>query len=209
MPLFYQQHINHHTQLAIWKIEEGEDFFLQKVAPQRGISNLHKRLQHLAARYLLCFLYDDFAINSVDVTATGKPFLPDNKYRFSISHSKNYAAVIVSKEKNVAIDIEMLDNKVEKILHKFLSEGENQKMLKTIDNKAFHNLPTLLWSTKETMFKFYAKGNVDFKTMLKVDIDSLNEQSVKALIDIDKIKISLNIFYKILSEVCITYAVES
>jgi predicted solute-binding protein len=59
------------------------------------------------------------------------------------------------------------------------------------------------------MFKFYAEGNVDFKTMLRIDIDSLNEQSLNALIDIDKTKISLNILYKILNEICITYAIES
>lgn len=209
MPLFYQQHINQYTQIAIWKIEEDENFFLQKVVPQRAIKNLHKRLQHLAARYLLCFLYDDFAMNRVEVTTTGKPFLPDYEYHFSISHSKNYAAVIVSKTENVAIDIEILDNKVENILHKFLSESEKQKMIETITNKGFKHLQTLLWSSKETMFKFYAKGNVDFKTMLRIDIDSLNDTSINALIDIDKTKISLNIYYKILNEICITYAVES
>lgn len=209
MPLFYQQHINQYTQIAIWKIEEDENFFLQKVAPQREIKNLHKRLQHLAARYLLQYLYSDFPIDRVEVATNGKPYLPDCEYHFSISHSKKYAAVIVSTIKNVAIDIEMLDNKVENILHKFLSESEKQKMIETITNRGFEHLLTLLWSSKETMFKFYAKGNVDFKTMLRIDIDSLNEASINALIDIDKTKISLNIYYKILNEICITYAVES
>lgn len=209
VPLFYQQHINQDTQIAIWKIEEDEHFFLQKVQLQREISNLQKRLQHLAARYLLCYLYDDFSLNRVVVSENGKPFLPNAEYHFSISHSKNFAAVIISKTKNVALDIEMLDNKVERIINKFLNETEKQQMLQTIKNKGFEYLPTLLWSAKETMFKFYAEGNVDFKTMLRIDIDSLNEQSLNALIDIDKTKISLNILYKILNEICITYAIES
>jgi hypothetical protein len=46
MPLFFQQQVNAHTGLAIWKIEEDEGFF--DVPLQRTITHPHKRLQHLA-----------------------------------------------------------------------------------------------------------------------------------------------------------------
>ncbi|KAF0242305.1 MAG: hypothetical protein FD183_415 [Chitinophagaceae bacterium] len=32
MPLYYQQNINDTTKLAVWKIEENDDFFLEKVS---------------------------------------------------------------------------------------------------------------------------------------------------------------------------------
>jgi hypothetical protein len=57
MPLFYQQHINQSTRLAIWKIEESESFFAETVPLKRDITHPHKRLQHLAGRYLLRFLF--------------------------------------------------------------------------------------------------------------------------------------------------------
>ena len=52
MPIFFQHQINDDTKLAVWEIKEDEDFFLQHVPLQREITHPHKRLQHLAGRYL-------------------------------------------------------------------------------------------------------------------------------------------------------------
>jgi len=60
VPLFYQHTINATTKLGIWQIEEEESFFLAKVPLQRNITHPHKRLQHLAGRYLLQYLFPDF-----------------------------------------------------------------------------------------------------------------------------------------------------
>jgi hypothetical protein len=57
MPLVYQQNINESTKLGVWHITEPEDFYLKQVPLQREISHPNKRLQHLAARYLLKELY--------------------------------------------------------------------------------------------------------------------------------------------------------
>ena len=53
MPIFFQQDIEDNTRLGIWKIEEEEKFFLQSVPLQNEITHPHKRLQHLAGRFLL------------------------------------------------------------------------------------------------------------------------------------------------------------
>jgi hypothetical protein len=60
MPLFYQHNINDIAKLAVWHISEPEDFFLEKVQLQKTINHPHKRLQHLAGRYLLQLLHPDF-----------------------------------------------------------------------------------------------------------------------------------------------------
>ena len=60
MPLFYQQDINETTRLGVWQITEDESFFLEKVPLSREITHPHKRLQHLAGRYLLQSLFPDF-----------------------------------------------------------------------------------------------------------------------------------------------------
>lgn len=205
MPLFYQQHINQYTQIAIWEIQEDESFFLESVAPIKQIANLQKRLQHLAARFLLKYLYKDFPVDGVELTENGKPYLQGDEYFFSISHSKNYAAVIVSEIKNVALDIEMLDNKVDRIIAKFLNESEQEKMVETMANKEFQYLPTLLWGAKEAMFKYYGKGNVDFKTMLLTDIATLSENKIEVVLHMPEIKMPLTVYYKIVNGICISY----
>lgn len=121
-----------------------------------------KKLQHLAGRYLLKYLFSDFPVSLIQIADTRKPFLEDEAYHFSISHCGDYAAAIVSKEKRVGIDIEIITSKVERIKHKFLSEEEmvvaNKTWLRTYDE-----LLTLLWSCKEAVFKWYGLGEVDFK----------------------------------------------
>ena len=96
MPLFYQHNINQDTKLGIWRIEEPESFFLEKVPLKRNVSHPYKRLQHLAGRYLLPILFEDFPLEEIRVADTRQPFLASEKYHFSISHCGEYAAAIVS-----------------------------------------------------------------------------------------------------------------
>lgn len=166
MPLFYQQTINETTKLAIWKIEEPEAFFLAKVPLKREIAHPHKRLQHLAGRYLLPLLFPDFPYEEIEIADTRKPFLPDEKYHFSISHCSNYAAAIVSSDKRVGVDAELITRRVEKIKHKFLHPSEVRFVNSQSTNQHI-NLLTLIWSAKEAMYKWYGLGEVDFSEMLR------------------------------------------
>ena len=101
MPIFFQQDIDESTRLAIWEIGEEESFFLSQVPLQREITHPHKRLQHLAGRYLLKYLFPDFPVELILIADTRKPYLEDEAYHFSISHCDNYAAVVASKESRV------------------------------------------------------------------------------------------------------------
>jgi phosphopantetheinyl transferase len=128
LPLFYQHNINEEEKLGIWKIEEDEQFFLSAVPLQRDISHKHKRLQHLAGRYLLQYLFPDFPYSLIKIADTRKPFLNNESYHFSISHCDNYAAALVSKNNRVGVDIELVVPAIEKIQHKFLSDEELTKI---------------------------------------------------------------------------------
>lgn len=180
MPLFYQQNINATTRLAIWKIEETEDFFIGTVPLQREITHPHKRLQHLAARYLLRFLFPAFPYDEIMIASTRKPFLPDEQFHFSISHCGDYAAAIVSSTDRVGIDIEIPSIKVSKIAHKFLSEQEISSFrvqassikhqVSSIKGQASSiQQLTLLWSAKEAIFKWWGRGEVDFREMMHLE----------------------------------------
>ncbi len=170
MPLFYQHNINEFTRLAIWKIEEDEDFFLARVPQKRQVTHPHKRLQHLAGRYLLPYLFSDFPLAEIMIADTRKPFLENERYHFSISHCGDYAAAIASADKRVGIDIELITEKIARVKEKFLHEREMQ-LVKGWDLSSYSELELLsmLWSVKESVFKWYGLGKIDFKEHIRLE----------------------------------------
>ena len=176
MPLVYQQNINAVTKMGVWHITETEDFFLQQVPLQKEITHWHKRLQHLAGRYLLKELYPDFPLELIKIADTRKPFLEDEAYHFSISHCGDYAAVVVSKAYRVGVDVELVTDKVEKIIHKFLSMQEK----KLLHPDAVNKTATLLWSVKESVYKWKGSGGVDF--IKHINIKSIEEKQDEGVV---------------------------
>ncbi len=170
MALFYQHNINESTRLGIWHIEEDEAFFLQKVPLQRYISHPKKRLQHLAARWLLQYLFVDFPYEEILIADTRKPYLPSEKYHFSVSHCGNYAAAIVSNKQRVGLDIELASPKIAAIAHKFLHENDIRYMQASkLDRYSDEQLLAFMWSAKESLFKWYSLGGIDFKEHLQLN----------------------------------------
>lgn len=194
MSLFYQHTINEATRLGIWEIKESEAFFLQKVPLQREVSHPHKRLQHLAGRYLLQDLFPGFPYELIAIADTRKPYLTNEAYHFSIAHCGDFAAALVSTSNRVGIDIELVRPLIEKVKNKFISEDEMQLItrerhtpmgqgqalpLLTLNpeprtpNSALptpdSRLLTLIWSAKEALFKWFGEGSVDFRQHMQVE----------------------------------------
>lgn len=177
MPLFYKHIVNPTTKLGIWHITEDEDFFKKKVFIRDNITHPHKRLQHLAGRYLLPTLFGDFPFGEILIADTKKPYLPEEQYHFSISHCGNFAAAIVSSSLRVGVDIEKITGKVQRIAHKFVHEDEWKYLLNDATKKlspashrycAEKRLLTMLWSAKESLFKWYGLGKVDFRENMQL-----------------------------------------
>jgi phosphopantetheinyl transferase len=214
MPIFFQQDVDADTRLAVWKIEEEEDFFRASVSLHRAITHPHKRLQHLAGRYLLKFLFPDFPLEMIQLADTRKPFLEDEQFHFSISHSGNYAAAIVSKMKRVGIDIETISHKAGLISHKFLSPRD-QKILSgnpvitgdyaLVDSRN-NELQTLLWSCKESVFKWEGNGGMDFREHMQLVSMTESEGHIETVILLKKQEeIFLNIFSYLFNEICLSH----
>ena len=214
MALFYQHNINESTKLGIWKIEEPEEFFLAEVPLNRAITHPHKRLQHLAGRYLLKYLFPDFPYTEIVIADTRKPYLPYEQYHFSISHCGNYAAAIVSNKQRVGIDIELPSPKIRKISHKFLNIEEREKFNITPTayntNDKLHlindKLLTVLWSTKEAVFKWWGWGSVDFSDHILLQAFDIKEEGI---IDVNFIRMQrsfdLKLFYKVFESICMVW----
>ncbi|MCG2616829.1 4'-phosphopantetheinyl transferase superfamily protein [Terrimonas sp. NA20] len=201
MPIFFQHSIDETTRLGIWKIEENETFFKGNVPLHRDVTHPHKRVQHLAGRFLLQFLFADFPYHLVQVADTRKPYLPGEEYHFSISHCGDYAAAIVSKNKRVGVDIEIPVEKIERIRDKFLSP-EEQKLLVTGDL----NQLTALWSAKEAVFKWYGVGKVDFKGHIRLNGQDTVQEYINCFFTPRQKE--LRIHYKMLDQIVLAWVAD-
>lgn len=208
MPIFFQHQVSDTTRIGIWKIEETEEFFKRNVPQHREVTHPHKRLQHLAGRFLLQFLYPDFPYELIQIADTRKPFLPDEQYHFSISHCGDYAAAIVSKDKRVGVDIEIPVEKIGGIMYKFLSAKEHELFnfipgVGEISATNTFQTPTLFWSAKEAVFKWYANGSVDFRRQIQL----LKQNEATETIDcfFSKNQTELSIKYRLFDQLVLAW----
>jgi len=207
MPLFYQHNINHTSKLAVWKITETEDFFLEKTVIKKEVMHPHKRLQHLAGRYLLQILEPEFPFDLIEIAESRKPFLRNDKYYFSISHCGDFAAAIVSENKPVGIDVELVTPKIEKVKTRFLREDELALVPENKELPIFnHKLLTLFWSAKETIYKWHGKSRLSFKNNMSLnELIFENDEGYIIAQYIKEEKIDLKIQFKFFENLCLAW----
>jgi phosphopantetheinyl transferase (holo-ACP synthase) len=121
----------------------------------------------------------------------GKPFINKNNVHISVSHSHHLLALIVS-DKNVAIDIELINDKIQRVKSKFLNHHE---LIETENS----DLLTLLtyWCAKETMFKYVGVKGKSLKEdfLLSYFCFSKDGGLLKGIIDVNNFKKELNMRY--------------
>jgi 4'-phosphopantetheinyl transferase len=166
MALLFEQKLPFETEIAIWKIEEEPDFFSSNIdfseydmMEYESIKHPFKKMQWLASRFLLKKMSNENRLLLLYKNENGKPFFDNSNYHFSITHSHSYVAVILSKERNVSIDLEKITEKVLKVKHKFLHP---------LDFEQSENLENLtqIWSAKETLYKYFDSKLLHFKEHL-------------------------------------------
>lgn len=86
--------------------------------------------------------------------ASGQPLL--RGYHVGVTHTKGYAALMLSKSCDVACDIEHFSDRVERIKSKFLRKDEKADDL---DSLLVH------WCGKETVYKLFSEDNLQFSQM--------------------------------------------
>ncbi|MFA6944542.1 MAG: 4'-phosphopantetheinyl transferase superfamily protein [Pedobacter sp.] len=171
MALAYHREIDNNTSFAIWKIEEtAEELLAQLQLKEHELSYLDtlnngKRNMHwLSTRVLLRRMLDTENYIDCKVDSSGKPYLSNFPHHISLSHSYDYAAVMISKNKAVGIDIEMVKDKIERIAHKFLSKEE----LEFIRDQDRIDQLYVAWCAKEAIYKLHGKKNISFLEHIKL-----------------------------------------
>lgn len=172
MALVYLKEINQHTRFAIWKIEESADELLSKLQLSRSerafLERLNKgkrTLNWLGTRVLLRSMLDTPGYIDCPSDENGKPYLVNFPHKISLSHSFDYATVMLSTTHEVGIDMELVKPKIELIANKFMQEGELKQLT---DNQYIEQL-YVCWCAKEAVYKLQGKKGVSFKDNIWVD----------------------------------------
>ena len=160
--------------LGLWQMDESPEQLFDlypHLLPYRSslddkYKNDGRKLEFLAIRALM---YEMLRVKGLlshagDFThnGQGKPLF--RGYHVSISHTKGYAALILSKKSEVAVDIEYMSDRVERIASKFLRKDERADSL---DAKLVH------WCAKETVFKLFSEENLLFEDMRVKPFDTM------------------------------------
>lgn len=146
-----------------------------------AIRNESRKRQHLAGRALLRQMIFPL-YEQISVDPFGKPFLGSGSRMISLSHTAEYAAAAVSETLPVGIDIERIQDRLERVKERFLQESETGML----PAGNLHERLALLWTAKEAVYKLYGKPDIDLRNNIHVGtIDYLcgNVISGKASLD--------------------------
>ncbi len=144
--------LNANSKIGIWELNESISD-LEKISPNPNnlnIKNKKRKKEYLTTGLLLKKLteakleYNDF----------GAPILT-NDMHISISHTVEYLFIAISSNP-IAIDAEICSNKALRLTEKFINTNRHCKITK--------NHATIIWCSKECIFKLYQKRKIDFKS---------------------------------------------
>ena len=126
------------------------------------IVSIKRKLEYLGIRAALKTLLGKEI--HIEYDNEGKPYLADNSYQISVSHSNKWIAVMTHPTRMVGIDIECPTDKILKIYNRFLSIEEQKELS---DGKDIRQL-LLAWSAKEALYKIIGKEAIDFANQLRI-----------------------------------------
>ena len=194
---------------GVWEIEENESWFLDNLdLYQSEILELEqikgkRRLEWLAARYLVHELSDQRIREECLKDAFGKPYLKRESAFISMSHSHNRVAVILDKEKNVGIDIQKCVNKITRIKDKFVAEDEWNFMTNEWNELDFLHV---VWGIKESLYKAFGRREIDFKKHLI--LKKLSKTEALATVQKDSFISNYKAYHEIKEEYALVYLIE-
>ncbi|MBD1430929.1 MULTISPECIES: 4'-phosphopantetheinyl transferase family protein [Sphingobacterium] len=212
MALVYLRELNQETKFAIWKIEESTEELLSKLQLDdneqdklRQLSKGKRTLHWLATRVLLRYLLQtDNYINCPSDT-NGKPYLPDFPYKISLTHSYEYAGVMLSTKGECGMDLELVMDKVVRIKEKFLKPEELEFIQPEQDVLQLY----ACWCAKEAVYKLQGNKGVSFLEDMTIKPFNYKPQGVMTLdLRKDGLTNTYQVYYEEFQNYMLGYAVE-
>ena len=173
--------VNDNSKIGLWEINESMikiAEIAEKLNEQipKNLTSIKRKKEWVCTRALLNEISGK---SKIFYDSSGSPNI-DGKF-ISISHSKNLVAIILS-DKNCAIDTEEISEK-SKILQSKFSNKQNLNKKES----------TIVWSTKECIFKLHKTKKISFKNDITVDINNIQKNN-KVFAMYNNHRYSLNMF---------------
>ena len=202
MPFLKNIIIDDKTKIKIWKVILGELNPKELIDDENKLFILKKsnvlKEQFLATRKLLALENPDYKI-TYDID--GKPLL-NSEFIISISHSHEIAALVLSNNRKIGLDVQLKESKILNIQNKFLNSFEK---LNIGDNPSIDIL-TMIWTSKESIYKAIGIKGVSFSENIQIEKFTEKDKIGKGyyINGIEKVKFDLKFFY--LDEYIVCYA---
>ncbi len=192
MPLLRVEEVAPGVQMGLWHItEQVEDLPM----PCVDLSGYHgnRLLEKLVIYALLQQMtgHDDWVIGH---EPSGKPSL--EHMHISVSHTKGWAALLLSAECDVAVDIEYVSTRVSRVAERFMREDEDGGSLRS---------QLICWSAKETTYKYFAEDHLAFFDMRMTSL-GLSDHGVIGMENLLRQQL-LPVYYDLTPDYVLTWAV--
>lgn len=162
MPIF-KEVLLENIRIIIWKYSETESYDLY-------LDEDKKQKRHIEKQMIKKILNISLPNHTIFYHQNGEPYLEPLTQNISISHSFPYAVLGIS-DKKIGIDIEFIQEKLQKISSKFLHNSEKQ-WLGTKENLLEYL--TIIWTIKESLFKIHSEKQWSFKEFYQIDEFEIN-----------------------------------
>lgn len=161
--------------LGIWRIEETVSEMLAMMPSLEKLQHVldsysrdARRLEVLSVHALVYIMTGDESL-VVGHNEDGHPLLEG--WHVSISHTRGYAAVLLSRQDEVAVDVEYVSNRVAKIADRFIRDDEQDE---TITRQL------VCWCTKEAIYKYFSSQHLALLDIRLRNYELLSEGCVFA-----------------------------
>ena len=203
MPFLKEFIINDKTKIKLWKVMMGELNTKELNSDEKNLLKLKKnnilREQFLATRKVLTLENSDYKIT---YNNNGKPSL-NSKYNISISHSHEIAAVAISDNSKIGLDVQLKESKIFNIQNKFLNKYEKSN----IGDDPTVDILTMVWTSKESIYKALGLKGISFSKNIKIDkVIEKDKTGIGYYVNgTEKVKFDLKFFYVDEYTICFAY----
>lgn len=208
MPLFKKIPI-HKGLIGLWKFSEtsadlAHGFSDEELTDPTFLKYTHekRKVEWLTTRVLIRqLLGSDFSVSYLE---SGKPILKHEKFKnISISHSRDFAAVILHENLNVGIDVEETTRDFNRIARRYLSDNE------LIHAEKNPRLKCLYWCAKEAIFKLVPEEGVEFRQQIEmIPGNSKLENQVSGKFISGNVHSIYQLQYQYFSDHCLVWVVD-
>ena len=160
------------------------------------------RLESIASRMIVKELTERFGYEYQGIfkNKNGKPFLYNSPLHISYSHTEEYAAAIIHKEKPCGIDMEHIQEKMMRVSTRFLSPVELTNTGDDLEKICIY------WCAKEAMYKLYNLRDTEFKGNLKItSFEKEKKGALEGIIHVGSFLSKTEVQYHLFGEVVIAY----